>query len=1446
MDYKQIEITYNILGRTSGLLTQDMGIDIDGSLFFDENVGGQSYENRRAEEILKRKRQQSSAQIRYMSPTFIFDIQHDWGKAGNERYFTKNFYSLIIDEFDSLFMDQSISEFIIAVQGLPATFGDALGYELSGKFARILLGKIVEKTLEERKAARVKGQDNVAQETNGYVITGKGRGDRPRMSAAGKTALDGLVKDFVEELKNKKMTNEAKRLEAAMTNNAAWENRVAIALDYILNHSSDNFVDLEAKSIVLIDIATGRDAKGRVWHGGLHQAACVAQGITVTTEGTTTSKLTLFDVLADVYDFNVVGTSGTLREAHEETFERLGKYTSLIPDFEKNPQRLFNTVHVAPGGSYLKTLELLIQSLQDNCGQPVVIERNDITELTGWYRRTMYLIYMCMTEEYQRIATLENPTAADESFRAKYLKEQELFNKFTGSLSRTKTLTARDEAEKVFNMLNDTQGQTQKKALRGMSLDSIDCLEATTESREGDVVKNAGLPGRISFVTDIAGRATDIQLQEIKKMISSTAARTDITPEEKTWMLTRLDYIKTHLDLMGKTVDGDQGLKIILEKLKKYSSKDTVRTEFATALERLIKMVESGQLNDETGKTEILNVLMGIMPKLSNAANQEKLRSIIGSLGSSASFAEDFANNIKEIVKTFDKEKGVDENEGSAYSGALGTFVNLLTEKGAAFDMIRVLGLTRESADKLNYSVEVEEKGKKTKYNTVLDATNLNALQEIAKMIGWLENDADPAIDLSKLDSKLNEGEPVRLREKTSFGDFTDKTKEARKLIAKEIQSQLLLLNVVSAPGTSAPKISDTLRNELSGMLMTRFMYGLRFIGQKSPLIRTDRQKHGRPGRAGMPGEYVELIENGLDEFDQGTPEYHMVAGLNGQFNFKFGDDDEAFEQRLNNEITKLRAELADKKNPPAPERKVTINKKLGMYTSLNGLNGDQLYNKYILLYYECFGMVAIFRNLEVLNDKMKSLLDEKRLRTDMTDKEKTINAEQIEKTADQILTLASKIKDRIDEKRSILGYEQTSKMDRPAMEAELARLRSSLDEALEQLAAANGDLVTLKGRVAQFYVWKNSRYGDKFEPNSAPNIDAKAAGEELAIRLRMIEQIFYASQLFLEQNQKNERMDMDRRSVMRYQSEMFKMERDFTSEFRSLPTELLGIVNEEIFVKKNELIALATGDIAGRSGRKALSKLLSGINVSVEARVKTSIPGLSAELNGKHLMEGLSDADSAYLKFTEWLERTHHKKLSEVSASDVIDYITNCVIDTVKTAHGDGAIKKWMLSRGGSVNIYKVKEGIGKESLRYILKEFWGGISSAKDRKKKDEKYGERENDINKKLEALSWQVARVFGQWIAEERALPGLTEEEQTRFVNAVTLKNIMGESGSVDDITEEAILDFLVKELFEKRKASVPVSDEEIIFRVASMRTALLAEESELRQKGYSKRGPKAHQ
>ncbi|MBF0494902.1 MAG: hypothetical protein HQL28_07245, partial [Candidatus Omnitrophica bacterium] len=93
--------------------------------------------------------------------------------------------------------------------------------------------------------------------------------------------------------------------------------------------------------------------------------------------------------------------------------------------------------------------------------------------------------------------------------------------------------------------------------------------------------------------------------------------------------------------------------------------------------------------------------------------------------------------------------------------------------------------------------------------------------------------------------------------------------------------------------------LSDSVRNDVQNMILSRYMFGLCFIGQKSPLIRTDRQKHGRAGRSGMPGEYIEFIEEGLAEYGQGTHEYRMAETLHGQLNFRLDELEDSMKLEL-------------------------------------------------------------------------------------------------------------------------------------------------------------------------------------------------------------------------------------------------------------------------------------------------------------------------------------------------------------------------------------------------------------------------------------------------------------------------------------------------------------------------------------------------------------------
>jgi preprotein translocase subunit SecA len=1302
-DFNETRHIYEMLGISCSVITQDMGMAADGLFFKDDKDG----RKKQQEELLNRKRLATSKTIRYMSPTFIFDIEHDLVEQNEaRRYFTRNFHTIIIDEVDSLFMDQSRTEFIQAVQGLPATFIDALGYQASADFARALMQRVASHVLELRsKAVETKSEKEIRDSTEDFIDYDSKTG-RFTISTAGDNKIGELVKAFLEELEQKGMGDIAAKLRNLMGDDMIkkeWTVRIKIALDYLLNHTSTNFLDAEAQSIVLITEATGRVAKGQTWQGGLDQLARAVGGLDINTEGATMAKLTLYDVLTAFYEGRFAGTSGTAMEARKEFRDRADKPVGYVCDFEEYTQRIFRQAHVVKGKGFITALRRMLEARTDEAMRAAVVERNDINELLQWAYKTMWTVKLAKGEGFSG-----SETAALEK------------------LEKALTVNAaalQQEAQKVFDELSQDAARGTdyyKNALKNIDASKINTLTAHNEPKEVEIIENAGQRGAITFVTNIAGRATDIELQRLDKMIEGAK-----DPEA----ITVLKYIRNRIG----NAERRKALKSDLEifdpsavdvKDGGYDAK-IGEAEKAFAAEILSYIVNNAETLDGDEFSRRLN---NFADRYLSGESKTKFLGIFGGIEqlTPGQFRTMLADRLPGLLKAI---------------GTIDASLNGCTASMAA-TLRRIFELTDEKE-----LLESKMQGRA-------------AAGSIAANIVRLTEDS------------------AALRQKDRYGDFTDATKEARKAVIDSLISGLGGLGLSAEIGTT-----------LKEMLLTKYVYGLLFIGQKSPLRRTDLQGHGRPGRAGDPGEYFEIVEDGDIWQGNNTAEFTMLTQrLWNAPQFEFT----AFEEHIRKKIDDIRA----RGETARAER----------FKRLLGKGGPRLFREFVALRAEYYGYRTVLDRLGAIEGEINTKLTKLASATDPAT-QNTLTAE-LGALRSEMANLTAAIgyyrgKGVLADGIGELFSQDMSKSEadrRSGMKSKLAARMSGLDA---EISAANAKIAQWKTKGAAgssvvsylealVSALKSDR--DRATGMKIRLIESADLLKEMSARLEdttdLMNQLYYAAQLSREESEAAGRRDMDQKSVQYAQSEIAAWKRAVTDESSGWPSDVAKVVDGVVDEFSGRINA-ASGDAAQ----------LTPILLDMNRRLTEALNELGA---GKLTLNLTAGGMSVHSLSTE---KTIDSALKELSAEGAIGAgaIRQLVIADIQKYNGR-SLADWRNRISKTVTFSQMEERLPGTIAEALARSAWDRIKAAKEKATDKEKI----TAINEALEGLRLDMERWFGYFF---------TKGEKREGLSRLTLLAISG--NSIKDLSEKALAKHLEKLIFSKDKAEglgIEIDKEEMLYAI----------------------------
>ena len=420
---------------------------------------------------------------------FGFDYLRDNMKMRREEQFQKRHDFAIVDEVDSILIDEARTPLIISGPAHP----HQPRYDLADRLARHLVERqrewnVADDAVQACKvaAASLEGEIRSTRERGGVPELRKRLEERRRELPALELARDRFTRYYEVELDKKRATLTHEGIEEAQRTAAIGSFYVgdnidmphlleqAIRAHTVYERDRDYVVgpdDRGEAAVVIVDQNTGRKMVGRQWSDGLHQAVEAKEGVRIREETQTMATITVQNYFK--MHKRLAGMTGT---ADTEATE-------------------FHEIY-----------RLDVVSIPTN--EPVVrADRQD-------------LVFLSLKDKWSSIV--------DEIKACHDLGQPVLVG-----------TTSVEKSEKLSEML------TRRHQIRH------EVLNAKHHEREADIVAGAGGLGAVMIATNMAGRGTDIKLRPFTRgELVEHWKRRDLCPREATPEMSDeeiLDRVRRHM-----------------------------------------------------------------------------------------------------------------------------------------------------------------------------------------------------------------------------------------------------------------------------------------------------------------------------------------------------------------------------------------------------------------------------------------------------------------------------------------------------------------------------------------------------------------------------------------------------------------------------------------------------------------------------------------------------------------------------------------------------------------------------------------------------------------------------------------------------------------------------------------------------------------------------------
>ncbi|MEA2645629.1 MAG: preprotein translocase subunit SecA [Chloroflexota bacterium] len=326
---------YRALGMTVGVIMgpAQQGGGMNQSFVFDPEYVDESHEDERLQHLRPCTRKEAyEADITYgTNNEFGFDYLRDNMAQELDQCVQRDLYFAIVDEVDSILIDEARTPLIISGQGTDST-------EKYQTYARLIprLTKETDYTVDEKTRSAALSEE-------GILKVEKWTGIRN-------------IYDF---------------------DNAEDAHQVTQALKaHALFHRDEDYIVRDGE-VIIVDEFTGRTMPGRRWSDGLHQAIEAKEGVKVQQENQTMATIT-FQNYFRLYR-KLSGMTGTAVTEAEEFHKIYGLEVVVIPTNQPmirddHPDVIYKT----EDGKYKAVADEIIE--RHSTGQPVLVGTTDIAK----------------------------------------------------------------------------------------------------------------------------------------------------------------------------------------------------------------------------------------------------------------------------------------------------------------------------------------------------------------------------------------------------------------------------------------------------------------------------------------------------------------------------------------------------------------------------------------------------------------------------------------------------------------------------------------------------------------------------------------------------------------------------------------------------------------------------------------------------------------------------------------------------------------------------------------------------------------------------------------------------------------------------------------------------------------------------------------------------------
>ncbi|MBL7073340.1 MAG: hypothetical protein ISS33_06160, partial [Candidatus Omnitrophica bacterium] len=496
----ELGMQFNMLGRGYDFISAEQDMDYDGKIldFYMEN--GELDKAAKEKELLKRRQKASLANIRFVSHHIVFALLHDiriGKKKIKDRYLLKGFYDILIDESDSLVLDQALSEFIIAVREGRLSPHLALPYYIACSMAALLqknTEKTMLKTTYDEKLDELKSEDDEIKEVPGVWVILNEETNKPTLTKEGKNAVDKIVSEAEEKI----LTNMG--FKYTTSTRPDWKKLVQDSLNVRFREGQAYWgVNPETGKREARLLAEGLDAQGRKWQDGQDEAVQILMGnYEISGPGKTQSKMSMKELLDMVYEGRWTGLSGTNIEAQDEYSENYGgKQVEKAATFEKGSLKHKKDVTVLKGQKFKQTILEFCRLRQDEylSGIPVVLMRGEYHRHKKFVEQVELILKLAKGEVY----------IDDDIAPTQWLDEEGIQEVIKTYIDLTE-----DDIEVLLNQ----------------DMQKFRTVSADNEAEKKNVEATAGRLGYLSIIpSDMGGRASDYGVEglgEIYKDVLKT------------------------------------------------------------------------------------------------------------------------------------------------------------------------------------------------------------------------------------------------------------------------------------------------------------------------------------------------------------------------------------------------------------------------------------------------------------------------------------------------------------------------------------------------------------------------------------------------------------------------------------------------------------------------------------------------------------------------------------------------------------------------------------------------------------------------------------------------------------------------------------------------------------------------------------------------------------